>query len=224
MEEKKSKGKSAFGRQKIVETGLVRNVCSSVWLFPSDGRVWIGSSVKSCSGVLGQVSVVAFERDSILEEILDWGFSESELQSVFVPYSVVVLGKKSFRWCKSLESVTFESGSQLERIEESAFQWSGLKSIEMPSSVVVLGKWSFRGCKSLECVTFESGSRLERIEESAFSGSGLKSIEIPGSVTFIDGSSFARLALNPVSVSPDSMRFRLRECLLEAFDGSTIYR
>jgi hypothetical protein len=60
-EDRKSKGKSAFGRQKIVETGLVRKVCSSVWLSASDGRVWFGSSVKSSSGVEGRVSVVAFE-------------------------------------------------------------------------------------------------------------------------------------------------------------------
>jgi hypothetical protein len=73
-EDRKSRVKSAFGRQKIVETGLVRNVCSSVSLSASDGRVWIGSSVKSFSGVEGRMSVVAFERDSILEGILDLFF------------------------------------------------------------------------------------------------------------------------------------------------------
>jgi hypothetical protein len=41
--------KVPFGRQKIVETGVVRNVCSSISLSASDGRVWIGSSVKSFS-------------------------------------------------------------------------------------------------------------------------------------------------------------------------------
>jgi hypothetical protein len=185
MEDRKSKVKSAFGRQKIVETGIVRNVCSSVSLSASDGRVWIGSSVKSFSGVLGRASVVAFERDSILEGICGNGFHGSELQCFFVPSSVVVLGKESFRGCKSLESLTFESGSRLKRIEKSAFERSGLQSIEIPSSVVVLGKWSFCGCKSLESVTFENGSRLERIEESAFQGSGLKSIVVPSSVVVL---------------------------------------
>jgi hypothetical protein len=73
-------------------------------------------------------------------------------------------------------------------------------------------------------VTFESGSRLERIKEYAFRWSGLKSIEIPGSVTFIDGSVFAGPSLNSVAVSPDNTRFRLRECFLEDFAGSTINR
>jgi hypothetical protein len=272
-EDRKSKVKSDFGRQKIVETGLVRNACSSVSLSASDGRVWIGSSVKSFSVAEDGVSVVAFERDSSLEGIWKSGFRGSELQSIVVPSSVVVLGKDSFYRCNRLELVIFESGSRLERIEESAFCRSGLKSIEIPSSVVILGKSSFYGCKSFESVRFESAARLERIEESAFFGSGMRSIEIPSSVivlskwsfygcnslesvrfecgsrleriegytfswsglksievpaaiTFIDGSAFAGFRLSSVSISlsSDNRRFRIRECLLEDFDGSTIYR
>jgi hypothetical protein len=90
-EDRKPKVKGAFWRQKTVETGVVRNVCSPVSLSASDGRVWIGSSVKSFSGVIGRVSVVAFERDSIMEGIWDSGFRGSELQSIVVPSSVVVL-------------------------------------------------------------------------------------------------------------------------------------
>jgi hypothetical protein len=88
--------------------------------------------VKSLSRVWGRVSVVAFERDSLLEGIRDSGFRESGLKSIVIPSSVVVLGKMCFYGCKSLESVTFESGSRLERIEECAFSGSGLKSIENP--------------------------------------------------------------------------------------------
>jgi hypothetical protein len=108
--------------------------------------------------------------------------------------------------------VTIENGSRLERIEERAFGESGLKSILIPSSVVVLDEWCFGSCASLESVTFESVSRLERIEERAFYDSGLKSIEIPGSVTFIDVSAFDGLRLNSLCVSPDNMRFHVREC------------
>jgi hypothetical protein len=94
------------------------------------------------------------------------------------------------------------------------FRYFGsFRSIVIPSSVVVLGQGSFYECESLESVTFESGSRLERIEELAFSGSGLRSIEIPGSVSFIDGSAFTDLSV--ISVAPDNMRFRVRECFLE---------
>jgi hypothetical protein len=109
---------------------------------------------------------------------------------IVIPSSVVVLGKGSFRECKSLESVIFVSGCRLERIGESAFYGSGLKSISIPFSVVVLGKSSFHVCESLESVRFESGCRLERIEESAFSLSGLKTVLIPSSVVVLGDSSF----------------------------------
>jgi hypothetical protein len=122
---------------------------------------------------------------SRLARIEESAFQGSVLESIDIPSSVVVLGKRSFYRCESLESVTFESGSRLERIEEYAFYESGLKSILVPSSVVVLGKSSFCLCKSLESVTFESGSRLERIEEFAFQWSGLKSILVPSSVVVL---------------------------------------
>jgi hypothetical protein len=81
----KPKRESDFGRQKIVETGLARSVCSSASLSASDGRVWIGSSVKSFSEVEGRVSVLVFERGSSLEGIWDSGFRESRLKSIVVP-------------------------------------------------------------------------------------------------------------------------------------------
>jgi hypothetical protein len=105
-----------------------------------------------------------------LERIDDSAFRESGLKSIDIPSSVVVLGKSSFHWCKSLESVTFESGSQLEWIDDCAFRESGLKSICIPSSIVFLGAGNFYECKSLESVTIESGSRLEWINESMFYG------------------------------------------------------
>jgi hypothetical protein len=57
-----------------------------------------------------------------LERIEESAFSQSGLKSIEIPSSVVLLGKKSFYQCESLESVTFESGSRLERINKSMFE------------------------------------------------------------------------------------------------------
>jgi hypothetical protein len=132
-------------------------------------------------------------RDSFLEDINGSTIYRyfGSCDSVMIPSSVLVLGKSSFSWCKSLESVTFERVSCLERIDEEAFRESGLKSIVIPSSVVVFGKSSFLCCNSLDTVTLEDGSRLERIEEFAFYGSGLRSIRIPHLVAFLGRSSFS---------------------------------
>jgi hypothetical protein len=66
--------------------------------------------------------------------------SRSDLKSIVISSSVVVLATKSVRECESLESVTFETGSRLESIEKSVFHGSGLRSVLIPSSVVVVGQ------------------------------------------------------------------------------------
>jgi hypothetical protein len=123
------------------------------------------------------------------------------LKSIEIPCSVVSLGKESFCWCRSLESIVFECGSRLEHIEESALSFEttqvlahgyngSLRSIAIPAAAVVLGKMSFSQRQALESVLSESGSRLERIEECAFHGSGLRSIIIPSSVVVLGKRSF----------------------------------
>jgi hypothetical protein len=212
---------SDFGRQRIVETGQVRNVYSSVSLSASGGRVWVGSSVKSYSQKGGRVYV--FERGSRLEQIPDADFQHGLLKSITIPASVVVLGKESFELCKSLEWVLFEPGSRLERIEKCAFDMTGLTAIVIPSSVVVLGPESFHLCIHLVSVSFESGSRLERIERAAFHISMLESIEIPSRVAFIDPMALKAPTLSSLSVSPDNRSFRLRDGFLEDLESSVIY-
>jgi hypothetical protein len=120
--------------------------------------------------------------------------------SVVIPLFITVLGKSSFRDCKSLTSIWFEVGSKLTCIDEFAFSGSGITSIVIPSSVSVLGKSSFRDCKSLISISFEDGSQLERIDELAFSGSGITSIVIPSSVSFVAESSGLDIRLISVRV------------------------
>jgi hypothetical protein len=71
---------SAFGRQKIVENGLVHSVCSLESLSAPDGRLWIASSVKLCCRVVGRVSVVTFEKGSTREVIGESVFRKSRLR------------------------------------------------------------------------------------------------------------------------------------------------
>jgi hypothetical protein len=214
---------SDFSRRSFVENGVVGRNSSSIAPTEQSGRVWVVSSLKTVSSALA-VCVVTFERGFELNEISGSAFRASGLRSIIIPSSIIVLGKWSFCWCRSLEFVIFENGSRLERIEESAFSGSGLSSIVIPLSVVVLGKRSFHYCKSLESVTFEQGSQLERIEEAVFSESGLQSIAIPPRVTFIGASALAGVFLKSISISPDNGTFRFREWFLESLDGSMIYR
>jgi hypothetical protein len=65
MEDRNPKRRSIFLRRMLVWTGVVRDVSSPSLLYGSDWRFWIGSSVNSCPGVIGVVSVLAFEKGSM---------------------------------------------------------------------------------------------------------------------------------------------------------------
>jgi hypothetical protein len=62
------------------------------------------------------------------------------LKSIVIPSSVVVFGKESFTWCRSLESVTCESGSRLERINKSIFKGFRVhpRSVAQESARIIL--------------------------------------------------------------------------------------
>jgi hypothetical protein len=121
-------------------------------------RAFYGSRLKSieippcvsfiCGSALVTLSSISVSRenrhfrirDSFLEDISGSTIYRyfGSCRSIVIPSFVVVLGKRSFLWCESLESVTFESGSRLERIEESMFERTrvnfGLLSQELTRS------------------------------------------------------------------------------------------
>jgi hypothetical protein len=136
----------------------------------------------------------------MLERIEESAFSASELRSIVIPSSVVVLGKGSFSGCRSLESVVFENNSRLELIEEFAFSQSGLQSITIPASVTFIDAAAFvRG--SLNFVSISPDSETFHVRDwclEACDGStiyryfgGCSSIVIPSIVVVLWKSSFS---------------------------------
>jgi hypothetical protein len=139
---------SNFSRQIYIEDGVVLRNCSSIRTSGESGRAWVASPLKRCllSKAVSPPSAVheaVFERGSELEKIAESGFRESQLKSIVIPSSVLILGESSFRACDWLRSVVFEHGSRLERIGKWAFKESGLRSIVIPSSVRVFGRIEF---------------------------------------------------------------------------------
>jgi hypothetical protein len=78
--EKGTRVSSDFGRQKIVEGGLLLSVCSSFSLSSPGGRLWLFSSVKLYYRVLQRVSAIAFERGSTTKVIGEAAFQKNGLR------------------------------------------------------------------------------------------------------------------------------------------------
>ena len=125
---------------------------------------------------------VTFCGSSKLERICAYAFSETSVESLSIPESVVELGEGCFSGCKGLRSVIFGASSKLERICGYAFCGTSVESLSIPESVVELGKRCFYRCKGLRSVIFGASSKLERIWADAFSDTSVESLSIPESV------------------------------------------
>ncbi|MBR5209732.1 MAG: leucine-rich repeat domain-containing protein, partial [Paludibacteraceae bacterium] len=134
------------------------------------------------------------------------------LNSVFIPNSVVEIGSSTFMDCNGMTAIrlsnaitsikprTFGRCSKLSIVEipnsaitsigdEAFVGCSGLTVVTIPNSVTLIDVSAFYGCTNLTSI--ELPSSLETINSAAFGNcSKLSSINIPNSVTSIETSAF----------------------------------
>lgn len=132
------------------------------------------------------------------------------LKAIFIPPSVVYIGRSAFYGCEhllsvnippflaSIENNAFERCSSLQELElpdglltigNYAFCHTGLKQIVIPDNVTQIGFHAFCGCQQMEHVVI--GRSVEFIGEGAFSWcKQLESITIPASVRVIGKDAF----------------------------------
>lgn len=121
-------------------------------------------------------------------ELTDALFAGREdIESVYLPDSVRILGMELFAECPSLKSVRLPSC--LRDISPALFaECPALCDIDIPETVVSIGEGAFLNCSSLRAVTLPHG--LCEICDMAFWGTGLESVSIPESVQSIGESAF----------------------------------
>ena len=95
-------------------------------------------------------------------------FEASGVSRVIFPTTLVVLGPRAFRGCRSLREVRRMPNTQV--LSDECFAGCGLTAVEVPASVVSVGERAFADCANLEKVTFEPGAALECVDNTAFAG------------------------------------------------------
>lgn len=132
------------------------------------------------------------------------------LQSVFLPSTLKIIGANAFNGCNNLKEINFPEG--LTSIGERAFNSCGrLQNILLPKSIINISDYAFYGCRSISKITipgnlkvintgiFQNCLNLQEVEikdgvtkiNGAFRVcSNLQKITIPNSVNYIDNYAF----------------------------------
>ena len=128
-----------------------------------------------------------------LKEIQNNAFSNSALESIFIPKSVETIGYQAFDNA-NLASVTFEEDSNLHYIGQFSFSDNGnLEEFIIPKSVTDIAN-GFIGNQSPDAkyidIRFEEGSQLTELPDGIFTYAKINSIIIPNTITSLGNQLF----------------------------------
>ncbi len=106
------------------------------------------------------------------------------LKSVYIPSSVIAIGKLAFFRTSALTQVTFEGGSEMTTIQMQAFQYSALSNMIFPPKIIVIEDFAFSTISTLIGVTFTSGcANTVTLGQGAFELTGMTSLSLPSAAT-----------------------------------------
>lgn len=139
-------------------------------------------------------------------------FSNSDVEKVYLPANLQLIGKNAFTWCENLTEIILPDSLQM--IDDGAFSNCGaLTSVTLPSELRFIGANAFRACSSLKeislpqslhtisrrafdfCVSLEKitlPDKINRVAEGVFSHcENLRKVTLPAGVTEICAWAFA---------------------------------
>lgn len=135
--------------------------------------------------------VIAAEYNGLpVTAVGNYAFTRSNIESVYLPDSIMRIEFRAFYDCDWLESINLHNN--ITYISDQAFEYCYFSELLIPASVTSIGFRTFRANTALTSVKFEEGSQCTFIGGEAFYGCYmLESIEIPAAVTVIGECAFS---------------------------------
>ena len=169
----------------------INSIQTGIWI-----KKYVGSSehvvIPSHIENLPVVSLRGVPDENYPSSVDEGVFEGSNVKTVIIPETVLVIGFTCFHDCQSLTSVTFTANSALAFVKGRAFQnCTALEQIDFSSTKLQeIELFAFNGCTKLKEITFSS--TLEKIGEKAFyeCPSWLE-VDFPDSLIEVEGGAFA---------------------------------
>lgn len=124
-----------------------------------------------------------------IKRIGENAFANSDVEKVYLPEKLELIGKNAFSWCESLNYI--ELSSYLQMIDDGAFSnCSALEHISLPPTLRFIGANAFRACSSLQ--ELELPPDLSKISRRAFDFCiKIEKVEVPENITRISEGVFS---------------------------------
>ncbi|MDR3001538.1 MAG: leucine-rich repeat protein [Fibromonadaceae bacterium] len=157
-----------------------------------------------------------------VREIGERAFSQTSVVSVFIPQSVMKIGRGAFYQSRALTTVNIPSG--VKEIAANTFlSCNSLASIVIPSGVTLIAVSAFSDCSNLASVFIPN--TVTRIADNAFwNCHSLTSVTIPESVTRLGFASFADIkGLTSVTILSSSPPARQNDTFRNLSESACLY-
>ena len=109
------------------------------------------------------IKSVTFSPDSKLLIIGKNSFSNSSIESILIPPSLIQIHSEAFKDCKKLKNVEIPVDSKLQKIDYYSFYNTSIEKIFIPSKVSEIGKCAMIYCSKLKSIEFGENSTLQAI-------------------------------------------------------------
>ena len=128
--------------------------------------------------------------------------SQFEVEEVYLPDSIVEIGKGAFEFCKSLKNINLPKN--LKKLGEDAFSNAGIETIELPQDIKTIERCAFYVCENLQTIILPEN--LEIIKELSFAHcKSLKSISLNKNIKIIESFAFKECDNLEEVVFPDEL-------------------
>lgn len=130
-----------------------------------------------------------------VNELGERAFYKSRIDRVYIPGSIVKIGKLAFCFSKVREVIFGSRENGLREISDSMFySCSELTRVILPDTLYRIGKDAFAFCKSLEYIALPDS--LMKVERGAFACSGLRGFSFRYPIRLKDGEAFVNTPLH----------------------------